>query len=475
MNPLIVNKRSNASGSPIAQSPKRIKKSVSLELQREVSLPHGSLKVSHSSPDLENNPQEGRQELECRVMLSFIRQQILDPSFAMVALDQFVERTFRKINASYQDLEEELRSGSEGPLWKRIQEVVQKGQRQVQELNGQDRIPTFVTGSGSAALIGIDEVARTALSQYRHALVPSGQLLEAGIVPLTGKLQNGIQNNGVNLEHLSGVILERLETAVSFATQYLSFDLQQSKRAIQTFNPQESSIQHLILHLLRFLKCGGSADPEWAEMREALLQRQDLEPFKDRILPIVQKEASTSLAMRDWELVNNPFPLIWGAHFPQNDFVPIQSGIKGERAIKGSLALGDPNGVTAVFTKKHDVPRMREWLGERGLKVVALPLSALYYCSLREKVSSHADFSPFWQAKGFAANDPEFSARFCAEAYHPLERFELAKIAYQAFPEQLMASIEQFQLSRDDMISLREMVVRKNLSLYLRNIKKFPF
>lgn len=83
---------------------------------------------------------------------------------------------------------------------------------------------TWISGSRSAAIPMIERVRETILSKA-PALVPTGQLLKHNLVPLTGELGTGITSRGINQEYLSGVALQDMETAMSYAkSQSFIFD-----------------------------------------------------------------------------------------------------------------------------------------------------------------------------------------------------------------------------------------------------------
>lgn len=144
----------------------------------------------------------------------------------------------------------------------------------------QEGLATWVTGSSSASLIGIEEYATKCGDP---ALVPTGRLLrDHNIVPLTGECGFGLSKNGINNEHLSGVLAYNFVSAFSYAKEALKWTfnkketLERLATTVDSFGSPKDifyfSINEIKVPILRLLQYGELTQEEHQRV-EALIQK----------------------------------------------------------------------------------------------------------------------------------------------------------------------------------------------------------
>lgn len=72
----------------------------------------------------------------------------------------------------------------------------------------------------------------------------------------------------------------------------------------------------------------------------------------------------------------------------------------------------------------------------------------------QEEFSASSSTVPFEEHLEKAGNDPDFSLRFHAENFSEEERYELADAALRAFPYQFLENIENFELTKEQLLDL---------------------
>lgn len=413
-----------------------------------------SSKIEKKTFDLESFRFQ-EDEVETRVVLNFIKENM--NSSWHESCKTFVAKILKKEGAIQTQLDAELRRGEGGALWEAIHTKVQNCQRKIIPILSQGLQPTWLTGSKSAALIGIDEVAKTALVQGRHALVPTGVLLNHMIVPLAGELSTGVSSpQGINVDSLSGVVLENAGTAWEYAIKKQFVFIKQHATE-NLLNYRGNSLNLLKILTLRYLKTREREDPELQNIKEHLENRikpqlplAQLGEF-ELILKMFDEVQPLNLAEADRENLESYFPIIWGARIANEQFKRVRSDIAGEKVIQKPLPLGEEEGVTTAFVKKRDLPRIRQWLEERQLRVVPLSVGALYYLSLREAVMQRDDFSPFDVAIQKASQMKEYSSRIYADRFTEEERLMLAMTAMKAFPYEFVDNIRKYKLNKEQL------------------------
>ena len=275
------------------------------------------------------------------------------------------------------------------PLWEKLKEKLRK-----HHVNAKLLVtPTWVTGTQSPALIGIAEVANTALSSGRPALVPTGILLNHRIVPLTGEL--GLGFFGVNNSSLSGAIIREASTAVDYAkgdylTDFKQVDTQISLNYILKSN-NYSSFRMLKVHLLRYLKLRSSNDDleKITEKIKNLLSMEQPSNIEKKtqyqeLLDLVQNVNPYQLDKTSYDFLTSRFPIVWGAQIDNQELVSVRAGCWGERIVTRSLTLGVEEGITSVFCKKKDKQALSNWLKDCNVNLNVHSLKTLHYLALRD-------------------------------------------------------------------------------------------
>lgn len=191
---------------------------------------------------------------------------------------QFASKVLKKKDPELSSLSQELENNQlNGPLTQKLLSKVtrcrlflEQSQKPLTEVN-------WVSGSSSASLIGIDDVSTSRLTNQKHALVPTGMLLENGVTPLTGELEWGIASNGVNQRCLSGVPPNFAAKAVGYALlnnaspngkSRLEQSLEASINFIKNFDYNNNkNLTKLRLHVLRYLKLRPQNDRNFSNLK----------------------------------------------------------------------------------------------------------------------------------------------------------------------------------------------------------------
>lgn len=147
--------------------------------------------------------------------------------------------------------------------WKTIRQAMWTASLEADVFFKEGKKITFLTGSKSSSLPLILMIPKLAtLLSSRPALIPTGQLLDHNIVPLSGELTWGIQHeSGINRHHLSGMELSGLDVCLGYARKEgFAFNPSEDLELIFKQTIDNYSLIQLKLRLLRLLLTGQKAN-----------------------------------------------------------------------------------------------------------------------------------------------------------------------------------------------------------------------
>ena len=250
---------------------------------------------------------------------------------------------------------------------------------------------SWVHGTSTATLVSISKF----LPKECHGLMPTGELMKRGIVPLTGELSRGISARGINQKAISGVHLSECNSAINYSKKSLEShkidyktEKQYLKYQLMDFGSDNIRSSYFKKSVLR-LKYFGQIDEEVVEMikifikklddiirdnleneEENILKRQNAEKEIEFMNAIIQEwlDGSNESVFTDEECkfigceeYDKPMPLIFGSINPSQTIYP-GSEIKGEIAMLGFLKFGEK--IQYVFTDKENIEEIDHYMSE---------------------------------------------------------------------------------------------------------------
>lgn len=271
-----------------------------------------------------------------------------------------------------------------------LREIVKRDAFKVFSATGQTLPMTWITGSKSSSLVGIEEVAARGISD-RLALLPTGTLLEHNIIPLSGELKYGIEKgkSGVNRSMLSGVKVNDYLVSINYSKKKeFAFDLAATKKYLGTLMTVGININRLEIEVYRYLKMREVDDPDGALYKARLLIIKESEHVPkemkikiEELAELFDTEQPLNLSDTQKSLISSPFPIVWAANIPESRLVDVSTNFtdveKGETGIAGSVSLGAEDGVRVAFTKKRDLPRLQAYIEEKDLNIVPLTMGTI--------------------------------------------------------------------------------------------------
>lgn len=257
--------------------------------------------------------------------------------------------------------------------WERIRKNIFQVSREYISLPLNMRQITWITGNRSAAIIGMEAAAKTALSQ-RPALVPTGQLLKHNLVPLTGYLGQNVLSSGINMEYLSGMKLRGIETCLLYSTRNDKiFSGFEELKYILGFKNEFLELNRLKIAVLRLILMK-ELPSLWDTLKDHLIQTvmpqakdpahsdqlNDIIKLFDTVKPLDLSEESLSLVYRS-------FPIVWGSCTLRPE--QHEWGEKDEQLVKGSAELGKD--IQIVFTDAKHVETLKKAVEKYHVRVLS--------------------------------------------------------------------------------------------------------
>ena len=250
---------------------------------------------------------------------------------------------------------------------------------------------SWVHGTSTATLVSMSKF----LPKECHGLMPSGELMKRGIVPLTGELSVGISARGINQTGISGVHLAECDSAIDYSNYSVkSYRINYKKEKeylghnLENFyldNVQSSRFKKSVLRLKYF----GQIDEQVVEMikifigklnaimsdnseneERDILKRQHAEKEIEFMNGIIQEwlNGSNKSIFTDEECkfigcedYDKPISLIFGSINP-TEMVYLRSDIKGEIGMNGFLKFGEK--IQYVFTEKESIKEIEHYMSE---------------------------------------------------------------------------------------------------------------
>lgn len=195
-------------------------------------------------------------------------------------------------------------------FWELIETKVRKWIIQAYAAGLDSKSICWVTGTRSPALIGISRVAKITQSP---ALVPTQQLTEWKIVPLTGELAMGIMPKMVNTTALSGAPFSDCGVAYDYSQMKLS--VFQHEKELQYILDCDTTCIHLFILRLKIAVLRlihGGADPSLLDQAQKHIQTNILDKLllKDweTRARLVGKETKELLASKAVIIEGHPVP-----------------------------------------------------------------------------------------------------------------------------------------------------------------------
>lgn len=224
----------------------------------------------------------------------------------------------------------------------------------------------WITGSNSHSLAGVMHAKELAEFDHTPSLIPTGVLLSSGIAPLSGELGDGITEKGVNQKHLSGVLAEAFEGAVSYAlNSELYFDKKLSTTALFELISELNHKKFETIALADLLRCkcllirayqfGDLADESFLIIKATLTtwyNANKLSPqcqlyMEKDFLPFLQNIKKMTISANLASIVaKKASPLLYGISCESDEVSEkinrrIRGDVRLETSLRGPLQLGD--------------------------------------------------------------------------------------------------------------------------------------
>ena len=193
-------------------------------------------------------------------------------------------------NAVY-DLVEVYDKSKEGwkQKWTEIRKNMWNASMEAESLIKNRRKITFISGSKSSSIPTIINIGKLApILSTKAALVPTGQLLQHKIVPLSGELNYGITKNGVNQTSLSGCQLEGLNICINYASaKSFQFDADKELDNIIKIEKVDDilTISKLRIAVLRLLRMKAKTE-EYDKIKKLITLLINQQPAEEGIAPL---------------------------------------------------------------------------------------------------------------------------------------------------------------------------------------------
>lgn len=259
--------------------------------------------------------------------------------------------------------------------WGNVQKTLLAGYQRARPLLAQGRQLSWVTGTSTATLVPLLRMQAGEIGS--PALIPSGQLINYGIVPLTGELFWGISPRGINQRALSGCEFPHVMGAKSYAdtmqTQGI-FKCEDELEIIKAYSATIGQSTPFPLPLARvqiaIMRLVFAQSQETQGAKEAVkLARKLLVELKEKspeipdslIAAIDEPTKYGKMTNEDAHFVREPTGLIFGSFVLQGDLLTtVYSDIKFEMAAIGPQKLGKD--IQVVFVEESNLTQVREYL-----------------------------------------------------------------------------------------------------------------
>lgn len=254
-------------------------------------------------------------------------------------------------------------------------------------------------------LHGTRSPALAVMLNTQKELIPTGQLLNRNIYPLTGELLEGISEGGVNQTKLSGTAMSKLgaKTTLEYSKDFVSQQINEwnfLSRISQTVDYAEYVLgddpklegKFAVNFKLDFIRLGifierlKVTDPEFETKIVSFRDQLDTlimakignapDALIDRLLdlrfrcdtpPFIQPNQMVL------DCINNSFPIILASASakgkPQKG-----TGFLDEHTVKGTLHLSN---IAIAFTEPEHVDRLKKYISDAGLNIEVLDFNAL--------------------------------------------------------------------------------------------------
>lgn len=250
---------------------------------------------------------------------------------------------------------------------------------------------TWVHGSGASTLAG--------LRSTRGRLLPTGVLLDEGLVPFTGELQVGAV--GVNQTELSGVSLRDANVALRYSqmaragtnasnAEQLAQTFTQNLRQLNElyssfcedhFNPYcQAMFRSLAITVRRMrLLHSNHLQSQLTAAERSLSEFESAQPQSRDLLQTVRQELrrplpQIQLSSLDRSLIDSNFPLIFASSSLPVRRLPKASDFAERGARQVTNARGEVHAeatlgsdIQYIFTSRDHIPEVQRWLNESGL------------------------------------------------------------------------------------------------------------
>lgn len=299
----------------------------------------------------------------------------------------------RSANEIINDLAETYKTDKQAwtEKWMHIRQKIWDASLEAQVVLKQDHTITFITGSNSSSIPVILKVAELAPAlSTTPALIPTGQLVQHNIVPLSGELHQGISDFGINQRSLSGMEFNGLDVCVAYASNTkFKFNIDNELDFIKRLNHSnivkevDSPLPRLRIAVLRLLLMG--ADPNLFKQHIIDLKNQaqifSTSPYWEKYAPLIGTKCKELGKTIDYDLQRGQVVAI------------LKEG--SDQPVYGMIEELDEDMYTVIITKEgdrdyvvKDVPKIMEdsILNEETSK--AIPLSADEQAVLRSKIKS---------------------------------------------------------------------------------------
>ena len=238
----------------------------------------------------------------------------------------------------------------------------------------------WVTGSNSATFVG--------LAKTEGTLLPTGQLMNQGIVPFGGEMRAGASLTGNNVAQLSGVGVENLSTAMTYASR-AAFSWDEARRSLQYLLQQARQISSSRFDTV--LEGGGvglirqmrvwdasrfaSEFPTLAQDFQALAgagASASRVAALQRATSVISENLPMILSAADRQLVEGSFGVVFGSRTLSG--TPLAGGLPGELGVSQAVLGRD---IQYVFTDAANFNAANQWLRTnniQGVKVLGMDL-----------------------------------------------------------------------------------------------------
>ena len=142
------------------------------------------------------------------------------------------------------------------------------------------------------------------LPATEYTLIPTGWLQNLHITPMTGELGNGCQEDGVNMAHLSGTLLDRVDWTISYATRF-AFKIETILADVEYFFTLNTATVYDYCMHCAYLPEFNAAMRKLACWDQTLFQTKYLEKIKTQVKnlkdTIVQLERKKPNELYNWD------------------------------------------------------------------------------------------------------------------------------------------------------------------------------